>query len=495
MRFASVAAVWRRSLQLRSVVLTVVVTALVVGVAGAVLTQRISNGLEDAKVRGALAEAAAGRSIARSAAQGTAEGQSSTEVVERLVSELSRRAGKPPSFEVILVPQPESGNPGGSTNLIDPGGQPEVLEEELQKGRKQIWTRWPIEYSDGRVENGLIVGAPVNIRGIGSYDLYYMFSLSSIEQTVSLVKSAIVGVGIALIFALGLLALIFTRRLLAPVQQAATTADALAAGDLDRRLVVHGEDDLAVLASAFNTMADSLSDQIVRLERLSDMQRRFVSDVSHELRTPLTTIKMAAELAGDRSPPGDVAAQRASELLQSEVERFEALLADLLEVSRFDAGAAVLESEEVDMVALVGELLAQVTPVADSRGTKIEVSADQSTCLAVCDGRRVARILRNLVVNAIEYGDGRPVVVTLTCGAESIEISVRDFGLGLSAADSEHVFERFWRADPSRVRTLGGTGLGLAISREDAILHGGSLVVEDADPGCSFVLQIPRRVN
>lgn len=492
MWFKNVATVWRRSLQLRSVVLTVLITALVVGVAGGVLTHRISSGLDDAKVRGALAEAAAGRSIARSAAQGSAEGESSAEVIDGLVAELSRRAGKPPSFEVILVPKPDSGNPGASTSLIDPGAIPDVLEEELQQRRSQMWTYWPIEYSDGRVENGLVVGAPAGIRGIGRYDLYYLFSLSETEQTVSLVRSAIVGVGVALVLALGVLASVFTRRILAPVQQAASTANALAAGELDRRLVVRGEDDLAVLATAFNTMADSLSDQIVRLEQLSDMQRRFVSDVSHELRTPLTTIKMAADLAGDRSPPGDLAAQRATELLQSEVERFEMLLADLLEVSRFDAGAAVLEPEDVDLVALIVELVTQVTPVALDRGTVIQVVSDQQACLAECDRLRVTRILRNLVVNAIEYGGGHSVVISLACDQETVLIRVRDFGAGLSPSDSERVFERFWRADPSRVRTLGGTGLGLAISREDAQLHGGSLVVEAADPGCSFVLRIPR---
>jgi two-component system sensor histidine kinase MtrB len=493
--FTNVAAAWRRSLILRSVVLTVAVTALVVGVAGAVLTQRISTGLDDAKVRRALAEAAAGRSIARSAAQGAVAGETSAEVIDRLVAELSRRAGKPPAFEVILVPQPDSGDPGGSTSLVDPSAVPADLEEALQQRRKQTWTEWPIEYSDGRVVNGLIVGGPASIRGIGRYDLYYLFPLSATEQTVSLVRSAIIGVGVALIFTLGLLSLIFTRRLLVPVQQAANTANALADGELDRRLVVRGEDDLAVLAKAFNTMADSLSDQIVRLEALSDMQRRFVSDVSHELRTPLTTIKMAADVAGDRSPPGDAAAQRAAELLQSEVERFETLLSDLLEISRFDAGAAVLEPDDVDLVALIAELVSQVSPLALDRGTVIEVESDEPTCLAFCDGRRVSRVLRNLVVNAIEYGGGRPVLISLACDSEAVTLGVRDFGAGLSPADREHVFERFWRADPSRVRTLGGTGLGLAISREDAQLHGGTLDVEAADPGCSFVLQIPRKAD
>ena len=484
---------WRRSLQFRTVAITVLVTVAVVGVSGGVLVQRVVDELESARVRSAMAEAAAGRSIARAAAQGSSADATSEEVVTGLVEELSLRAGKPPAFEVVLAPEPGSGNPAASTNLIGPEAIPPELAGEVAATGSQLWLYAPIEYSDGRVQDGIIVGAPVTIRGIGRYQLYYMFSLESVQRTAGIVTSAIVAVGVVLVLALGLLAYFATRRLVRPVQRVAQAADALAAGELDSRLTVRGEDDLAKLASAFNTMAQSLADKIEALEVLSDTQRRFVSDVSHELRTPLTTIRMASDVATERIDPSAADAQRASALLSREIDRFDRLLSDLLEVSRFDAGAAVLETEETDLGILLEEVVGQIGPVAAEKQTPLEVVQPERPCLVDCDPRRVKRVVRNLLVNALEYGGGRTVTLMLECRGADARISVRDRGVGISVDAQERVFERFWRADPSRARTLGGTGLGLAISREDARLHGGDLTLESADPGCSFTLSLPVR--
>ena len=490
--FHRAAGLWRRSLQLRAVVLTMLVTIVIVGVAGTVLVSRIESGLVEARIRSAKVEVSAGASIARSAAQGSAQDETATDVIDGLVAELATRAGEPPAYEVVLLPKPDSGNPVGLTSLIDPEAVPEALRGELANGSGPIWMLAPIEYSDGRVSSGLIVGAPVTIRGIGKYEIFYLYSLEGVHRTVSLITSAITGIGVILVFTLGLLAWFSTRRLVLPVQQAAETADALAAGDLDRRLPVRGEDDLAVLAKAFNTMADSLSDQIVRLERLSDTQRRFVSDVSHELRTPLTTIRMAAEVADERAATQEPDVARASQLLLSEVDRFESLLADLLEVSRFDAEAVSLEAEDVELSALVADTVAQLEAVAADRDTPLRVHIPDGGCLISGDARRIQRIVRNLVVNAIEYGAGEPVEVYLICTQRTAEVRVRDHGVGIAPENRDKVFERFWRADSSRARTLGGTGLGLAISWEDARLHGGSLRVYPASPGSEFVLRLPQ---
>ncbi len=489
----SLASFWRRSLQFRTVVTTVILTVLVVGAAGAVMVQRISDGLIEAQLRSALAELAAGRSIARTFAATSVEPDPQS-TIDALVADLASRAGKPPEYDIVLQASPEAPDlPSQSTDLVSMSSIPVELTDTVRLQRTTAWVRSDIAYADGGIEPGLIVGAPVNIQGYGPYELYYLFDLAQVEQTISLVRSTVLAVGVMLVLALGVLAWLFTRRLVKPVQQVSRAAADLATGDLSRRIEVKGEDDMARLAGSFNTMADSLEDQIVRLRRLSEMQRRFVADVSHELRTPLTTIRMAAEVVHDGTTSGLPPSERTSELLVAEVERFDGLLNDLLEVSRFDAGEVVLDAEEVDLGFLVREWVDSLRVVAAEHGCELVVRGDAS-CPVHCDTRRISRIVRNLVVNAVEYGSGRPVEVDVRCEADEFRVSVTDHGVGLDPRDAERVFERFWRADPARKRTLGGTGLGLAISREDARLHEGDLTVMGArGAGCTFTLILPRR--
>jgi two-component system sensor histidine kinase MtrB len=255
-----------------------------------------------------------------------------------------------------------------------------------------------------------------------------------------------------------------------------------------------GEDDLARLARSFNEMAASLGEQIQRMEELGRMQRRFVSDVSHELRTPLTTIRMAGEVLYEARHDFDPAVARSAELLETQVDRFEALLSDLLEISRFDAGAAALDVEPLDVRGVVDRVVDLAHPLAERRGNELRVRMPPTPCMAEVDPRRVERIVRNLVLNAVEHGEGRPIEVTLAADADSVAVLVRDHGVGLRPEDAQHVFDRFWRGDPARARTTGGSGLGLAISSEDAHLHGGRLEV-DGRPGqgAAFRLTLPRR--
>jgi two-component system sensor histidine kinase MtrB len=243
-------------------------------------------------------------------------------------------------------------------------------------------------------------------------------------------------------------------------------------------------------------MASSLQEQITRLEALSRVQQRFVSDVSHELRTPLTTVRMAADLLYESREDFDPAAERSAELLQTQLDRFEALLADLLEISRFDAGAAVLDAEPVDLRALVGRVIDAATPLAERKGSIITLSAPEIPCFVECDSRRIDRVLRNLVLNAVEHGQTRPVEITIACDTDAVAVAVRDHGVGLRPGESSLVFNRFWRADPARARSTGGTGLGLSIALEDARLHGGWLQAWGAPgDGANFRLTLPRTVN
>ena len=199
---------------------------------------------------------------------------------------------------------------------------------------------------------GLIVGEPVQAR-TGSFELYYLFPLTDEQQTIALCSAPCCSPAWRSCCSSLAIALLVTRQVVRPVRVAAQTAGRLAAGDLSQRIKVRGTDDIARLGRSFNDMAGSLQRQIRRLEDLSRLQRRFTSDVSHELRTPLTTIRMASELlhAQPRGFPPELA--RSAELLHTQLDRFEALLADLLEISRYDAGVARLESETADLRGLV----------------------------------------------------------------------------------------------------------------------------------------------
>jgi two-component system sensor histidine kinase MtrB len=256
---------------------------------------------------------------------------------------------------------------------------------------------------------------------------------------------------------------------------------------------VRGEDDLARLATSFNKMAISLQRQIRQLEDLSRVQRRFVSDVSHELRTPLTTVRMAADVLHEARAEFGPEIERSAEILQTQLDRFEALLGDLLEISRYDAGAAVLETEPIDLRLVAESVVEAMEPLAERKGSDLVVRAAQGPFIAEVDTRRIQRVLRNLLANAIEHGEGRPIDVHVVADDQSVAIAVRDHGIGLAPGEAAMVFNRFWRADPARARTTGGTGLGLSISMEDAHLHGGWLQVwGETGDGSQFRLTVPR---
>jgi two-component system sensor histidine kinase MtrB len=370
------------------------------------------------------------------------------------------------------------------------------LREAVQRDSRQSWTYTEILYTNGSAVPGLVVGAPLTVPGAGQYELYYLFPLSEEQETLQLVQRAVLVVAALLVLMLAGIAYLVTRQVVSPVRVAARTAEKFSAGQLTERMSVRGEDDLAKLATSFNDMASNLQTQITRLEQLSRVQQRFVSDVSHELRTPLTTVRMAADVLYEARAELDPAAERSAELLQNQLDRFESLLTDLLEISRFDAGAAVLDADPVDLRVLVERAVEAAAPLAERKGSEVRVSSPERVCLVEADARRIDRVLRNLVVNAIEHGEGRPVDVAVACNEDAVAVAVRDHGVGLKPGESSLVFNRFWRADPARARTTGGTGLGLSISLEDVRLHGGWLQAWGAPgDGASFRMTLPVKVG
>ncbi|MFN8147739.1 MAG: MtrAB system histidine kinase MtrB [Candidatus Nanopelagicales bacterium] len=494
---------WRSSVSLRVVATTLALSLLVAGLVGWLLVGRITSGLLDSKERASVAEAASGAADAQrqlDAAYTGPQTRSASVIVDNLMSGLGLRAGKPALYEVVLLASPpqRGDTPERATSDVAESSVPADLRVAVETDQRQSWTYTEIVYTDGRTAPGLVVGSPITLPTAGNppMELYFLFPLTQEQATLDLVRRTVLLVGVLLVLTLGVIAYVVTRQVVSPVRQAARTAQRFSDGLLTERMSVRGEDDLAKLATSFNSMAGNLQEQITRLEALSRVQQRFVSDVSHELRTPLTTVRMAADMLYEGRDEFDPATARSAELLQTQLDRFESLLADLLEISRFDAGAAVLDPDPVDVRAMVERVVEAAAPLAERKETVVNVDVPDDACLAEVDARRIDRVLRNLVVNAIEHGEGRPVDIAVGCNEEAIAVTVRDHGVGLRPGESSLVFNRFWRADPARARTTGGTGLGLSIALEDARLHGGWLQAWGAPgDGANFRLTLPRTVH
>ncbi|TQL98378.1 two-component system sensor histidine kinase MtrB [Actinoallomurus bryophytorum] len=482
---------WRRSIRVRVVTTTLVISGVVVVVLGVFLMQQITNALLEAKERAALLQLDDGVGVAQGRlAIGPTDQETTNGKLNDVVTTLARRSGPAGLYEVIIIDENDPGIAGFSSNGIKLDSVPPRLSEQVQRSLASTpyRTYGSLSYDDGTSAAGLIVGTKVN-----GYQLYYLFPLSQEKQSLTVVQRTLFGVGAALVLLLAAIASLVTRQVVIPVRLAAQSAERLAAGRLEERMKVRGEDDLARLATSFNDMAANLQEKIVQLEELSKVQRQFVSDVSHELRTPLTTIRIAADVLYEAREDFDPLASRSAELLQSQLERFEGLLADLLEISRYDAGAATLDADSIDVRELVLRAVGDTEDLAERKGSKIVQQLPAEATMAEVDRRRVERILRNLLVNAVEHGEGKDIVVSVAADRDAVAVAVRDHGCGLRPGEAHMVFDRFWRADPARARTTGGTGLGLSISKEDARLHGGWLQAwGEPDQGSQFRLSLPR---
>jgi two-component system, OmpR family, sensor histidine kinase MtrB len=491
---------WRRSLQLRVVTTTTVLTIVVIAVLGNVLLTRVRDGVLDDKVQAALTEAASGTTTAQESFNSAdrASGEADYDTLSRdIVFRLSSAGGPAGANDVALLPAAgasKAGAPSGATSReMDLSTIPRSLRTRVQGSASQQWSYCLFTSTSGDTKPAVAIGSLVSVGTYGNYELYFVFPLDKEASTLALVRQGLGLAAIGLVLLVGGIGWLVTRQVVTPVRMAARIAERLSAGRLEERMRVRGEDDLARLATSFNKMAISLQRQIRQLEDLSRVQRRFVSDVSHELRTPLTTVRMAADVLHEARADFGPAVERSAEILQTQLDRFEALLGDLLEISRYDAGAAVLETEPVDLRLVAESVVEAMEPLAERKGSDLVVRAPRTPCIAEVDTRRIQRVLRNLLANAIEHGEGRPIDVHVAADDQAVAIAVRDHGVGLEAGEAAMVFNRFWRADPARARTTGGTGLGLSISMEDAHLHGGWLQVwGETGDGSQFRLTVPR---
>ncbi|MGI5211444.1 ATP-binding protein [Plantactinospora sp. CA-290183] len=380
-----------------------------------------------------------------------------------------------------------------SRGSLDPTVIPPELRAAVRGGRV-VWQRVSRE---GLPE--LIIGTQVMIErpdGAGTasgLEVYVLRSLSAEQQSIDrLALVAWLTGGMSMLLAV-LLAMLAARSVLRPVRDLRRAAHRLGEGDLRTRLEVRGADELAAVARTFNHTAEALERQVGELRRMEADARRFVADVSHELRTPLAAMTAVTEVLEEEAPwlPGD--AGRAASLVSQETQKLTRLVNDLIEVSRFDAGAAALALDEVDVAEAVRSTLR-----ARGWADRVETDLSAGVC-ARLDPRRLDVMVANLVGNALRHG-APPVSVRLRPEPDAIVIEVADRGPGLDPEVLPQVFDRFYKADRARARSE-GSGLGLAIARENARLHRdgerrGSLTAGNRpEGGAVFVLRLPHRAG
>ena len=492
------AAAFTRSLQLRIVVLTILLTIIAVYGVGSFMAQQISRGLFEAKLSSVSTQMSGYAGELESLSPGEDDSALSESLNVQLRGMLSR--SPTPLRSIALEPRERSSQVQPTTAVVSgreaiaPSAMPDAFRNAVSQAQAGEQLYQSVELPGPGSSPGLILAQQVTVPSAGQFDLYVVADLQEEQNTLDFVQRVLIVAALVLVVLVGAVAWIVTRLVVVPVRTGSEVARKLSDGDLDQRMPVQGNDELATLAQSFNDMADTLQDQITRMEQLTVLQRQFVSDVSHELRTPLTTIQMASDVIYESRDELDESHRRIAELLNSQVERFETLLNDLLEISRHDAGAAQLVTKPADVCEVVSGVIDTLTMVADHADTEIILHAPSAPVMAEIDRVRINRVVRNLIVNAIEHGEQRRIDVFVAANAEAVAVSVRDHGVGMTAEQVEHVFDRFWRADPSRRRTLGGSGLGLAISLEDAHLHGGWLQAWGrVGEGSCFRLTIPRR--
>lgn len=492
----SLVGLWRRSIQARVVTSTIILSALVISLTGWALLRDVAGGLAEGRRTAAISEARSGFDSAQQQIDAAVETEPSTQsqTLTQMVDSLTSSRGAKRTYELVLEGPLSSGSsdvPVRSSAAIASGSLPQDLVDQVEGRGGTYWrySRLGLLGSSQR-EPGVVVGSQLRVPSTGdTYALYYLYSMAEQQSTLDLVRQALLFGGFAMVLMVGGVAWLVSRQVLNPVRLARRTAERYASGSLEQRMHVNGEDDIARLSTSFNQMAASLQSQIRRLENLSRLQQRFVSDVSHELRTPLTTVRMASDVLHDARTSFDPPTARAAELLQNELGRFEALLSDLLDLSRFDAGAAQLDVDTIDLAEIARGAVDD--PSLKREGIEVVLINAEQPAIVEADIRRIDRIVRNLLTNAAKYGSADRVEIEIGQNEGCVSFAVRDFGVGLSGDENLRVFDRFWRADPAR--TQGGTGLGLPISKEDAELHGGSLRAWGRKgEGSEFILTIPK---
>jgi two-component system sensor histidine kinase MtrB len=494
----------RNSLAAKVILSTVFLSLGVVWLTGSALYSQLSSGVKEVNLESSLAEARS--SFFNAQYQFLLVQDKPTSQINKTTQQIiksSTQVGVNQARKDIVLLKIEDttlSDPRYQANIYNYSSEgitlkaiPPTLRKELFKKEDLVYQYSTLSRLSGVETESLIIGRKIAIPKSGLYEMYLIYSLTNQRTTLDLISNALLLTGFALILLIALITWLVVRQVVRPVREAARIAEQFTKGDFSQRMEIKSNDEIAKLGTSFNEMALSLESQITRLENLSRVQQRFVSDVSHELRTPLTTLRMASEVIYSHRSGFDPTLSRSAELLIAQLDRFERLLEDLLEVSRFDAEVAVLEPVEFDLVPLIARCISDVGSTGEDLPISIDMDPELEHVMIKADIRRLERIMRNLLSNALDHAEGKPVRVAILQTPTEVAIGVRDYGEGLDASALHRVFDRFWRADPSRSRVRGGTGLGLSIALEDARLHNGELDAWGRPGlGAHFVLTLPR---
>lgn len=498
-KFASYQQRWRSSLSLRTITFIALASLVGIAITGTAITYQVKNAVFDRTVSVDIERFATDTQLAQerfsvAIAPTTAQSQRiALELVSSLYDPARELLGgvllRSPNQEFSGIPilEPETATTTRVRSLITP-----ELREIVRGDADLGWQSVSIANAQNKEIPGIIVGKQIRIPGSGDYELYAVFSLANQQDLLNATIQAQSFGMVGLLALLVIVAWMMVRFILRPIRAAAANAQKLTEGDFDSRMKVNGADELAQLGDSFNTMASSLEEQFTRMQRMSAIQTDFVSAVSHELRSPVTTIRMAGQLIYDKRDELPPALKRSAELQHTQLRNLDAMLSDLLEISRYDAGGMALAAQDVDIADIARDVIDMAEPLALDNGVIVRLDKTGDTTAQV-EPRRIERVIRNLVVNALEHAGGKPVHVSVVGGRDAVAVRVQDNGVGLTEEHAAHVFDRFWRADSSRVRKSGGTGLGLTIAKEDALIHGGTLeATGELGIGSTFLLTVPR---
>ncbi|WP_411147023.1 ATP-binding protein [Streptomyces sp. x-80] len=424
------------------------------------------------------------------------------------ISSLSGDFDMPPTVQSLtrLVKEVSDGLPGApkvvaryqdlsatSDSLADTSRIPPELRAAIRTKDRMSFQR--VEYEGNPY---LVVGTPVTYLGdrTSGLELFAITSLRAEREDTAGVLDAVRDGIFPVVLLTAVLALLAARTVLRPVRELGRATRRLAEGDLTTRVEIHGRDELAYLARDFNTTAGALETSVTDLRtqeakarEQEAKARRFVADVSHELRTPLSAMMMVATVLdedADQLPPD---AARAARTVSAETAKLSRLVDDLMEMSRFDSGAARLNLSETDLAKAIRASLALR---GWSELVQFQLTSDVR---ALVDQRRIDIVVANLVGNALRHG-APPVTTELAADEEWVTVTVADYGPGLPPEAMTRVFDRFYKVDSARTRGAGegGSGLGTAIALENARLHGGTIEAANRPnaPGAVFTLRLPR---